>query len=142
VVFVLAPGIVFNGYRFRLEPLTIFHTESLTAIVLYVLLAFGLNRLGAAGFEKAHESPAENRQLGRHRGNAALGVMSLAILGFLCYYWIGTQAVYLRLLPPNYLSVLDELSKPPYKGKTFIVNTYAAPIAAKTGNWAYIHRVA
>jgi hypothetical protein len=133
VVFVLAPGIVFNGFRFRLVPITVFHTQVLTAIVLYVLLTFGADRLAAARSRAQPGTPGERRR------DAALAAGSLLAFGFLCYYWIGVQAAQVRLMPPDYLPVLDELAKPPYKGKTFIANTYAAPIAAKTGNWAYLH---
>ena len=68
---------------------------------------------------------------------AALGLASFFLLGMMGIYWIGMQGVYLRLLPPDHYSFLKILSKPPYRGASFVVDTYAAPVAAFTGQWAY-----
>jgi hypothetical protein len=54
-------------------------------------------------------------------------------------YWIGLQATYLELIPPDQARVLQKLAEPPYSGSTFITNSYAGPVAAKTGAWGYIN---
>jgi len=66
-----------------------------------------------------------------------MGGAATFLVIFISGYWAGIQVMYARLLPPDHYSFLKELRKPPYKGKTFVVNNYAAPVAAMTGNWAY-----
>jgi hypothetical protein len=52
------------------------------------------------------------------------------------------QATYAVRLPGNRFAFLQQLRKPPFKGATFVANTYAAPIATMTGNWAYFDPLA
>jgi hypothetical protein len=146
VVFILSPGYVFTGYRFRLVPFTAFHTVTLLAFPLYVLLAVGLRylpicrTLRAAAISDA--SVNAKSTLTAHPGmvfKAITGIASLTTLGLLTVYWVGVQLTYVRLMPPDHYSFLNKLSEPPYVGKSFLVNTYAAPIAAKTGTWAYLN---
>lgn len=147
VVYMLSPGYIYSGYRFRLAPFTVFHTVMLLALPLYVMLAVGLKylapywprRLKAESGILGISPPPD--MLPGHRGvtSKSLGIASLITLGMLSVYWIGVQLSYLKLMPPDYFSFLDKLSKPPYVGNSFVVNTYAAPIAAKTGAWAYFN---
>ena len=65
------------------------------------------------------------------------GIISIALLGALAAYWVGLQGSYLRMLPPDHFAVLKELRKPPFAGQSSVLNTYAAPAAAMTGQWAY-----
>jgi len=70
---------------------------------------------------------------------AVFAMASLAAIHVLVY-WIGVQATYIELIPPDQAYPLSKLDKPPYAGETFTVNHYAAPVAAKTGTWAYINQ--
>ncbi len=133
VVYILSPGYVFTGYRFRLVPFTAFHTVIVLGGVLYVLLVAAMKYLPGkgAGWAGAFSGPLLPRTV--------VGVSSLSVLGLLAVYWVGVQLTYVKLMPPDHYSFLNRLSEPPYAGKSFLVNTYAAPIAAKTGTWAYLN---
>lgn len=133
VVYALSPGYVFTGYRFRQVPFTAFHTVVILGGLFYVLLAAGLQYL-----------PLKDIKQGMFPGRRFLpatvaGAASFTTLALLAVYWIGVQFSYIRLMPPDHYSFLNKLSEPPYVGKSFIVNTYAAPVAAKTGTWAYLN---
>jgi hypothetical protein len=52
--------------------------------------------------------------------------------------WIAVQAYYVHRLPPTHYAFLKILREPPYLGATFVVDNYAAPVAAYTGAWAYM----
>lgn len=53
-------------------------------------------------------------------------------------FWIGRQWTYFSLLPPDGANPYARLDRSPYQGASFVVNGYGAPVAAKTGSWAYI----
>ncbi|MDP1536713.1 MAG: hypothetical protein Q8L95_05975 [Burkholderiales bacterium] len=144
VVYLLSPGYLFTGYRFRLVPFTAFHTITILGLSFYVLLVVGLKYLPSNCLRKTAVSsdalmaatPQEPRWMSMR---AIVGVASLTTFGLLTVYWFGVQLSYIKLMPPNHYSFLQKLSKPPYAGKSFIANAYAAPIAAKTGTWAYLN---
>lgn len=135
VVFALSPGYVFSGYRFRQVPFTAFHTVVILGGALYILLVAGLKYLPARRMEKKGVFSGR-RWLSP---GAVAGVASFTALGVLTVYWIGVQVTYIKLMPPDHYAFLNKLSEQPYVGKSFIVNTYAAPVAAKTGTWAYLN---
>jgi hypothetical protein len=143
VVYLLSPGYIFTGYRFRHVPFTVFHTTVMPALLIYVLLATGLKYLPSGWLRKAVDAMGVSEDAVAMPGfrwvsmRAVVVVTSLATFGLLTFYWAGVQFSYVRLMPPDHYSFLQKLSKPPYDGKTFLVNTYTAPIAAKTGTWAY-----
>src|SRR5262249_4179376 len=41
------------------------------------------------------------------------------------------------LLPPTEFMFIRQLASPPFRGSSFAVNTYAAPVFTYTGEWAY-----
>ena len=57
---------------------------------------------------------------------------------FAIAYWAILQTTYLDRLPPDHYAFLEKLKQPPYRGASFAVNAYAAPVAAATGGWAYL----
>lgn len=126
-VYILSLGYIFSGYRVRYVPFTVFHTNVLVAATFYILLVTGLRYM---------RMPSRNCVTSLRE--AALGLTSLLLLGMMGIYWIGMQGLYLRLLPPDHYSFLKTLSKPPYRGASFAVDNYAAPVAAFTGQWAYL----
>jgi hypothetical protein len=143
VVYLLSPGYVFTGYRYRHVPFTVFHTTVMPALLMYVLLATGLQYLPSGWFRKAVDAMSVSGAVAAIPGfrwistRAIVAVISLTTFSLLTFYWAGVQFSYIRLMPPDHYSFLQKLSKSPYVGKTFLVNTYTAPIAAKTGTWAY-----
>jgi hypothetical protein len=145
VVYLLSPGYVFTGYRFRQAPFTVFHTVVVLALFFYVLLVVVLKYLSPKSLRMTAVvtsllgSTAMVPGHGRIGARTIAGIVSLTALGFLTIYWAGVQFSYIKLMPPDHFSFLKKLSQNPYLGQTFVVNTYAAPIAAKTGSWAYMN---
>ncbi len=127
IVYFLSPGYVFTGYRFRLVPFTAFHTVTI---------------FGASFTLLAHIASGQHIGNGEHprtikwvTGNRIIAGIVALMLGV---YWVGVQRQYLRLLPPDHFGIFQRLQEPPYRGQTFAANSYAAPIAAFTGEWAYM----
>jgi hypothetical protein len=143
VVYTLSPGYVFSGYRFRQVPFTIFHTMTLLALPLYVLLAVGLSQLAAWRTRRTEPRAVVPGSISACRRGTIAGTLagagSLVTLGIVLAYWFGVQFSYIKLMPPDQYSFLKRLSEPPYVGQSFVVNTYAAPVAAKTGAWTYLN---
>jgi hypothetical protein len=141
VVYILSPGYIFSGYRTRLAPLTVFHTTMVAALALYIVASLALQcfRISRPSEARVGSGGTPGRQSVEIRCKSLVGFGCVALLTLMFWYWGIMQAVYLRLLPPDNYSFLKRLSQPPYAGASFIVNTYAAPIAAATGNWAYLH---
>lgn len=144
VVYLLSPGYLFTGYRYRLVPFTVFHTVTLLGLSFYILLVVGMRYLLPNETRKAADSLDDGSVVTSIRpgwmpGRAMVGAASFTVLGLLTVYWLGMQLSYIKLMPPNHYEFLRKLSEPPYFGKSFIANTYAAPIAAKTGTWAYLN---
>jgi len=141
VVYILSPGYIFSGYRSRLAPFTAFHTTMVAAFALYIVASLALQcfRISRPSEGGVGSGGIPGRQSVEIRCKSLVGFGCIALLTLMFWYWGTMQAVYLRLLPPDNFSFLKKLSQPPYAGASFIVNQYAAPIAAATGNWAYLH---
>lgn len=137
IIYAISPGYIFTGYRFRVAPFTVFHTNVTIAIAVFVVVAitFRLPALIARTTPSTDgEQTLKNKALAR-----ILTITSASLLVLLVWCWAAMQFRYFKLLPPNNYHFLKILSKAPYVGKSFLVNTYAAPIAAATGQWAYLH---
>jgi hypothetical protein len=67
----------------------------------------------------------------------ACAVLLLALVLFPILFWIALQASHARLLPATHFGFIKQLARPPFVGASFAANTYAAPIYAYTGQWAY-----
>ena len=142
IVFWLSPGYVYSGYRYRLVPITAFHTLVLFAAGTYILF-HGVRwapEVSIARQRGPARTPAARPGLKRTGlgpwpfRSVAAGMVVVAVL----LYWAHVQANWMRVLPADHFSaVLKRLAKPPYVGESFVVNTYAAPVAAYTGQWAY-----
>lgn len=146
VVYVLSPGYVFSGYRFRIVPFTAFHNNVLIALALYVLLQGTIFVLARARLTRG-TTPLPGRaartveppEFSAFILKRVAGGTGLAVMLFLsASYWIGLQANYLRWFPPDHYAILKKLGEEPYRGASFAANVYAGPIAAFTNQWAYL----
>ena len=146
IVYMLSPGYVFSGYRFRMTPFTAFHSVILLAVPVYVLLKSGFHfsepiwrsfSMAPAGLSPTLPDDGDQNARGALYGRM-IGLASVAASVMVLFYWLGIQLYYVRLIPPNHYAFLEKLTRAPYAGKTFVANTYAAPVAAKTGAWAYL----
>jgi hypothetical protein len=139
----LIPGYVATGYVERYCPLTIYLHLVPFAAAFYVLIRVSLNALKARASRAeplttrdAETSPSELQPgiaAGLHR---LVSVGAMLLLCLLSWYWLSLQARWIAVLDPR-SAVLEELQKPQYEGASFVVNTYAAPVAYVTGGWAY-----
>lgn len=150
VTYSIFTGYIYSGYLYRQAPFLVYWTDILLGAVLFLAWA-GMRRQLVHGTMAFTEFGAQLKGFGSSRkrrpsDNLALlrsalhlsplllgGVLLLAFAGA----WFGLQGDYLRLIPPNAYSFLKQLAAPPYKKASFVANTYPAPIAAKTGSWAY-----
>jgi len=73
----------------------------------------------------------------RRTANGIAVAACVAVLVFPAVFWFALQASYVRLLPATHFAFIKQLREQPFRGASFAVNTYAAPIYAYTGQWAY-----
>lgn len=141
VVYMLSPGYIYTGYRYRNAPFTAFHLAAVSAMAVYALLVLVKpTGLGLALLQWKRRKWAARDSTIRGTGQiSAIRASAFALSGLVVWYWFAMQVVYTKLLPADNYKFLDTLTRPPYAGSGFIVNTYAAPVAAATGVWAYMH---
>jgi len=121
----MSAGYVYSGYLTRSTPFTVFLTNAVLAAAAYFLID-GLR----VGFLTVTGGGGVPRRL-------VVSALSGSLMLVLVSSWIWQQVDYIRLLPPDYLSFMSRLEQPPYKGASFAVGAYAAPVAAYTGQWAF-----
>ncbi|MBI2756442.1 MAG: hypothetical protein HYX52_07015 [Chloroflexi bacterium] len=137
IVFWLSPGYLLSGYLVRFVPYTVFLSDALVAFVIYAM--------GFAGFSwVTHRGEPANGLVDRRAGSdrrvtrvavrAASGALALLLVGV----WARNQVVYLREFPPDQYTFLQQLAAPPFRGASFVSNSYSAPVSAYTGQWSYI----
>jgi hypothetical protein len=128
-------GYVFSGYLNRQAPLLVFLSDGLLALVVYTFAA-PLAALGSASRPLGENSGSRIRIAGIALATICIGVLLLFSVG-----WLRLQREYLRAVPIDRYSFISRLAKSPYRGHSFVVNTYAAPVAVETGSWAYLEPV-
>ncbi len=124
VVYWLSPGIVLSGYQWRYAPFVVFFLCAVPAGVFSLLLAASGRALAAWREGNFYE--------------LACGLLAGLLLAAGIAYWTDVQASYARLLPPDHGAFFNKLSAPPFRGHSFVSNSYAAPLAASTDDWAYV----
>jgi hypothetical protein len=141
-VFHLFPGYVVTGYLQRYCPLTVYLHLVPFAAAFYVLArvvqAFGSAVLASRlvppdSRSKVTPAAASSRHPLMH---STMSACALLLLGLLSFYWVSLQARLIGEFDPRAI-LFKELQKPQYAGASFVVNTYAAPIAFITKGWAY-----
>jgi hypothetical protein len=125
-IYLLSPGYIYSGYLVRSAPFTVFISDIFVALGFYIIFRVMVINL---------EGIRTNNMLNVRTFKFALGSLALIMFSAL---WIQIQISYIKLLPANHYSFLKKLSEYPYKGKSFIVNNYAAPVAYFTMQWAYM----
>jgi hypothetical protein len=130
LVYAISPGYVYSGYLARNAPFTVFLTDVVVALGLYVAILAAI-RLTRRAIALEAASPAALYLRSSFAG------ITLLLVAFLFGYWLLMQVSYMGWMPPSHYAFLKKLAQPPYRGASFVVNTYAAPVAAYTGQWAY-----
>lgn len=126
IVYFLSPGYVFSGYIGRYAPFFVFVFDLGIAIAFYQLAYFAYASLliNSSSIYKALKITSI--------------YLAIALFFLMILLWLGLQYSLVYKLPPTHFSVLERLSAYPYKDASFVVNTYAAPVAVQTGQWAYM----
>jgi hypothetical protein len=132
IVYTLSPGYVLTGYLQRWAPLTVFVVDAAMGVAFYIMLRASVSLLRSVVPRSASQWT--------HRSIFASvlgGVLLSGLAVFSAADWVHLQLSYVALLPPTHFSFLKDLAKEPFRGASFVANTYAAPIAYFTGKWAY-----
>lgn len=158
-VYLLSPGYVYSGYLARGAPLVVFLVDMLIGVAVYLMIVSNLRlwsylvtmgRSVGAGRDRRGVGkrlrgrwPTRGGYLDRLVPGAVglrllAGLASTGALAYVVVFWLHLQVAYLQLFTPQHYTFLSRLAEPPYAGASFAVNTYAAPIAAYTKQWAYI----
>ncbi len=145
-------GYIFSGYLHRFVPLTVFLIAPVLGLALYLGFQAALRTFPLAyqSWASVLQSARTRRQMtaSRHRAWSALGLTSAlnrtlpalcvaGVLTGLAASWTLLQATYVRIAPPDNYAFLQRLEKKPFKGHSFVSNTYPAPMAARMGQWGY-----
>lgn len=126
IIYFLSPGYIFSGYISRYAPFLVFIFDLLIAIAFYQLFYFAYTSLHINS--RSVSQPLKSLS----------SYLALTLLFFMISLWLGLQYSLIHKLPPTHFSILERLSAFPFKNASFVVNTYAAPIAVQTGEWAYM----
>lgn len=124
-VYYLSAGYIYSGYLVRHAPFTVFISDVLVAVAVYIVCAVSYRFLCRDG-----------EKIPKYYG-ITLGALSAGLAAVMMGFWITLQLSYVRLMPPDHYAFLKKLSLPPFVGASMVVNNYPAPVAAYTGNWAY-----
>lgn len=135
VVYKLAPGYVHSGYLELHAPLVVFHVDSLFATSLFILLSAGRAAYHKLRTACSLRQAALVKAWGTQPAFQLVG--SLGLAGYFLVYWMGLQVGYIQLFPNDCFAFMKMFREAPYRGSSFVVNTYAAPIFTFTGQWAY-----
>ena len=126
-VYWLSPGIVLSGFQWRYAPFVVFFLAALPASAIHMLV-----RTAVLSRSSRRERPA---------GEAAAGIAAAVLVLAAVAYWANLQLGYVRLLPPDHARVFRLLAGAPFFGRSFVSNSYTAPLAAFSGEWAYADTV-
>lgn len=142
VYFVFA-GYIYSGYLYRQAPFLVFATDLLMAVALMALVLATL-RMMRRGAGDCATMRAVWRIRGQRRAAVSAGILRClpclglaATLALLIVGWGSLQAHLWQAAPPTNYRFLAQLKAKPYRGASFAVNTYAAPVAVNTRSWAY-----
>lgn len=134
-VYLLSPGYILSGYLDRHAPLTVFLTDVIVAIGIYIALRSALHLFRSLRLPGIGSSW---RTVLLAYARVSLTIATAGLAAFLVVYWVILQASYVRWMPPTHYAFLKSLAKPPFHGASFVVDNYAAPVAVYTGQWAYL----
>lgn len=148
----LFTGYIYSGYLHRFVPMPVFISALLLGLLLYII-ARTLQRNARRAKRAVVDSVSSLRCLLHAAGNrqreqavSELATRLVRIVPFaLCFaafaglfaYWALLQATYARIAPADNYAFLSQLEQTPFKGRSLVTNGYPAPIAARTGSWAY-----
>jgi hypothetical protein len=150
IVYFLSPGYVYSGYLARLAPFTVFITDAIVAVAICILAGTAVSlvrELGSNAYLGILVRPRHGRRSDHweswpdrfHDLNMAIvAYCAVGALLAVIAYWGAMQWSLVRLIPTEHYAFLNRLGTPPFRGASFVVNNYAAPVTVYTGQWAYM----
>lgn len=152
VAYRLFTGYVYSGYLNRQAPFLVFWTDALAGAALFFVVVATL-RTAPRGVDalratvcatrlfllrrSQRHSLAHERDLGLSVLSSLPFLIGCLLIGLSVLTWFGLQANHWRVLPATRYDFLQSLKSGPLRNASFAVNTYPAPVAAMTHNWAY-----
>lgn len=135
IVYNLSPGYVLTGYLHRSVPFASYFVQIVLAFAVCSLLFLG--RIELRRVMSRHRLAAWPPRYVLIMRSVVVGSLSIASVAVLSAYWLGLQHWYYRQLPPDHFAFLEKLELPPFKSRSFVVDTYSAPISVATKQWSY-----
>jgi hypothetical protein len=133
VTYFILPGYVLSEYLTRMTPLVVYIRDVAVVLAVDLVLAALIHSTrGIRGFREV---------MWPMQGRAVISVGLAGLSLFLLLGWLGIQWQYMSLMPPTSLSFYAGLEQPPFKGASFALRMYAAPVSAATGQWAYFDQL-
>jgi hypothetical protein len=130
VVWALMPGYILTAYFQRYVPLLVFFT-----IILFV---YPCNVYAGKLFTVVSKSNAK-AYIVCVRSDRSLGLkffFGLLIMAF-SVYWANLQYTYSSKFETGKYELFKQLSIPPFKGSSFVSNSYSAGVSTQTNQWSY-----
>ena len=131
----LFTGYIYSGYLHRFVPLPVFLTAPLLGLMFYTLAQAAWEGLRRAALHRRHTPTGDGFASPAFRLLPAV-LSGLALAAGLAH-WALLQATYARIAPADNYAFLSQLEQTPFKGRSLVTNGYPAPMAARTGSWAY-----
>jgi len=135
IIYNISAGYLYSGYLVRYAPFISIHIDTLLAMALYLILAACYG--GYKKVKVAFSLPEAYlvRSFSIRPLVHLLGATCLSL--FFVGYWIHLQSQYIKLFPHDRFTFMTLLREPPFKGASFIANSYPLPTYTYTGEWAY-----
>jgi hypothetical protein len=152
VTYRIFTGYIYSGYLYRQTPFLVFASDFVLGAGLFIIacatrqlawrhrgdLATVRANLGyLPSLWRRVRDHKRRAMLERHSVRAIPVALTLVPLLAMSFAWVSTQWLFFKKVPPTNYRFLAKLKEPPFKGASFAVNTYAAPVAMTTGSWAY-----
>jgi hypothetical protein len=134
-VYFIFTGYIYSGYLHRKAPLLVFALDFILALAAYI------SALAAFRFSRQVKWVATSGNSSRSKIKLLIAKIPFAAAALFCAAgiagWFGLQKKLIQQNPPLNQRYLLKLKQPPFRGESFAVTTYAAPVAVNTGSWAY-----
>jgi hypothetical protein len=131
-IYALSPGYIHSGYLARSTPFFSFVLYGCLALVIHASW-----RTASHSVARASALAATYRQRPRAVALRTAAVCAALPLVLGLAFWAKMQTTYAQLLPATHFTFMKRLAEPPFRGASFAASTYAAPVFAFTGQWAY-----
>jgi len=129
----LVPGYILSGYYMRYAPLFEYNTILFMVIPIYLLSLLVKDAIARITQEFSLTQDALIKAIKNSIQVLPLTIVFLFIIGT----WVGLQTIYFKEFKTTDHILLEKLATPRFQFASIAANTYAAPFAVQTNQWAY-----